>query len=457
MNANIKRFLKKGALLQHVDDLCDGSLLIMDTSGTVVYDSGGMGGDDAAGRVESQAHPVVLAGETICRVAGTPKAAAAAALITSILATDDEKRDLIRETLSKYREINLLYDITEKLAASLDPRDVAELAIHETLKMVPADHASMMVFDDKTGYLQVIAEIGSGIEPKAVVEVGKGISGSVIVSGKAEIVNDVGNDTRHVPGAVRIRALMCAPLRLKDRVMGVINMGRSGEGSFTAEELKLLSAITLQTAAAIENARLYDTLKETFLTSVYTLAETIEMRDPYTGGHTKRVMEYSLAIGRALALDEEEQERLRLAAALHDVGKIGVRDSVLLKTDKLTEEEFGEIRKHPQHGENILKYIKYFGPVIPGVKQHHERYDGRGYPDGLKGDEIDLIARIIAVGDSYDAMTTDRPYRRGLEQAVALEEIRRCSGAQFDPVVVAAFLGLWEGDGCLTCSEKAGE
>ncbi|HEY4744525.1 MAG TPA: HD-GYP domain-containing protein, partial [Desulfuromonadaceae bacterium] len=165
----------------------------------------------------------------------------------------------------------------------------------------------------------------------------------------------------------------------------------------------------------------------------------------------------SLAIGQALALDEAEQERLRLAAALHDVGKIGVRDSVLLKTDKLTDEEFAEIRKHPQHGENILKYIKYFGPVIPGVKQHHERYDGRGYPDGLKGEEIDLTARIIAVGDTYDAMTTDRPYRRGLERAVALEEIRRCSGAQFDPMVVEAFLGMWEEDGRLPCPETTDE
>ncbi|HEX9079978.1 MAG TPA: HD domain-containing phosphohydrolase [Desulfuromonadaceae bacterium] len=447
MNPNVKRLLKKGAVLRTVDDLCDGRLVLVDTDGTTLYgpsaalDSGcpGTGGDGL--------QPVLLEGEIVCHVTGTPKAASAAALLSATLATDAERRDLVRETLSKYREINLLYDVTEKLAASLDPHDVADLAIGETLKMVPADHASMMIFDDKTGYLQTIAEVGAGIEPKGIVEIGKGISGNVITNGKAEIVNDVLSDSRYVAGGASLRSLMCAPLRLKDRVMGVINVGRSGEGGFTAEELKLLSAVTLQTASAIENARLYDTLKETFLTSVYTLAETIEMRDPYTGGHTKRVMEYSLAIGRALALDDAEQERLRLAAALHDVGKIGVRDCVLLKNGKLTDEEFDEIRKHPLHGENILKYIKYFAPVIPGVKQHHERYDGKGYPDGLKGEEIDLIARIIAVGDTYDAMTTDRPYRRGLEQAVALQEIRRCSGAQFDPAVVEAFLGLWRGDG----------
>ena len=456
MHTTVKRLLKNGEILGHVTDLCDGNLQIMDADGTCVYDAAGTAG--SAGRAAAgPACPVVLGGEIVCLVTGTPKAAAAAALITAMLAMDEEKRDLARDTLSKYREINLLYDITEKLAASLDPYDVAELAIHEILKMVPADHVSMVVFDDGTGNLQVMAGIGPEIEPTVAVETGRGIAGHVIASGKAEIVNNAEDDARHVPGAARIRTLMCAPLRLKDRVLGAITMGRSGDTGFTAEELKLLSAITLQTAAAIENARLYDTLKETFLTSVYTLAETIEMRDPYTGGHTKRVMEYSLAIGQALALDEAEQERLRLAAALHDVGKIGVRDSVLLKTDKLTDEEFAEIRKHPQHGENILKYIKYFGPVIPGVKQHHERYDGRGYPDGLKGEEIDLTARIIAVGDTYDAMTTDRPYRRGLERAVALEEIRRCSGAQFDPMVVEAFLGMWEEDGRLPCPETTDE
>lgn len=443
MNANLKRLLKNSAIMRTVGELCDGELVLVDTAGVVRYDSSGAVDAEIRGGDGKGTHPVVLDGEIACRVAGTPKGAAAAELLSAMLATEVERRDLVKETLSKYREINLLYDITEKLAASLDPRDVAELAIGETLKMVPADNASLLLFDEKSGRLRAIAGIGLEVESKEAVEEGRGISGSVIASGKAEIVNDVGSDTRYAAGEELLRSLICAPLRLKDRVIGVVNMGRSNGTGFTAEDLKLLSAITLQTAAAIENARLYDSLKETFLTSVYTLAETIEMRDPYTGGHTKRVMEYSLAIGKALELDEEEQERLRLAAALHDVGKIGVRDNVLLKSGRLTDEEFEEIKKHTIYGENILQYIKHFSTVIPGVKQHHERYDGKGYPDGLKGEEIDLIARIIAVADTYDAMTSNRPYRMGLERATALEEIDRCAGSQFDPLVVAAFLGLW--------------
>ena len=235
-------------------------------------------------------------------------------------------------------------------------------------------------------------------------------------------------------------SMMCAPLRIKDNVIGVINLSSEEPANYTAEDLKLLSALTLQAAAAIENARLFDNLKDSFLTAVYTLAETIEKRDPYTGGHTKRVMEYSLAIGQYFGLSDQEMERLKLAAVLHDVGKIGVRDNILLKKGKLDDEEFNEMKRHTIYGEEVLKYIKYFKEIIPGVKFHHERYDGRGYPEGLIGEQIDIIARIIAVGDTFDAMTSDRPYRKALSKEVACAEIEKNTGSQFDPEVVKAFL-----------------
>ena len=186
---------------------------------------------------------------------------------------------------------------------------------------------------------------------------------------------------------------------------------------------------------SIENARLYDRLKDTFLTTVYTLAETIEKRDPYTGGHTKRVMHYSIAMGEVMGLTGKEIEKLGLSAMLHDVGKIGIRDNVLLKEDKLGDEEFRLIKMHTTYGKEVLKHVKYFKDIIPGVLNHHERYDGKGYPEGLKGEEIDIIARIIAVADAYDAMTTDRPYRKALSYKDATEEIKKCSGTQFDPEI----------------------
>jgi PAS domain S-box-containing protein len=259
---HIKRLLKKAAFIQIVDDLCDGRLVLVEPDGVTLYGSGGREEAGFQGENESELHPVVLEDETVCYVAGASKAATAAVLISTMLAAEEDKRDLIAETLSKYREINLFYTITEKLATSLDLRDVAHLAIGETLRMVPADSASMMLFDDKTGHLQIVAEIGERCEPKAWVEVGKGISGSVISSGKAEIVNDVQGDARYVEGGAQVRSLMCAPFRPKDTVLGVITMGRSDGPDFTAMELKLLSAITMQVTPIIENARLFSNLKK---------------------------------------------------------------------------------------------------------------------------------------------------------------------------------------------------
>jgi HD-GYP domain-containing protein (c-di-GMP phosphodiesterase class II) len=276
------------------------------------------------------------------------------------------------------------------------------------------------------------------------IKAGQGIAGSVLLSGRAEIVNDVTRDDRYVPGENTVSSMMCAPLKSKGKTLGVVNVSAETPFNYTSDDLKFFTTLVSQAAVAIDNARLYEDLKDTFLKTVHTLAETIEKRDPYTGGHTRRVMQYSSAIGRVLELDATERERLDLSAILHDIGKIGVSDAVLLKNGKLDDHEFTEIKKHPGYGEEILSYIKNLKEIIPGVKSHHERFDGRGYPDGLKGDAIDITARIIAVADSFDAMTTTRPYRKGLSFEAALEELKKCSGGQFDPAVVDAFFKAYE-------------
>jgi HD-GYP domain-containing protein (c-di-GMP phosphodiesterase class II) len=185
-------------------------------------------------------------------------------------------------------------------------------------------------------------------------------------------------------------------------------------------------------------------VRATFFSTAATLAEAIEKRDPYTGGHVRRVVAISLAVGEELDLSPEEKETLQLAAILHDVGKIGIRDGILLKHGPLTAEEMAHIRQHPDLGAEILAPIKQLEAVIPAVRHHQERCDGLGYPGGLKGDEIPLASRIIAVADAFDAMTTDRPYRPRLDDKAAAEEIQRCAGTQFDPKVVAAFIRAFE-------------
>lgn len=429
----IKNLIKKRDISTIINDLTEGSIIVTDSEGETV-----IGNTEVD--LSSPGYPVEIEGKIIGWVKGGGKASTIARLISCLAVQESEKRSLGRETLEKYKELTVIYDITEKLAASLDPKQVCQLVIEEAKRVIKADNISVMVLDEETGLCEILAASGKEFHPKLVFRPGKGIAGSILASGKAEIVNDVLSDPRYINGAITVRSLMCAPLKIKDRVIGAINLSSIKPVNYTAEDLKILSALALQAAAAIENARLYDSLKETFITAVHTLAETIEKRDPYTGGHTKRVMVYSMAIGEVLGLSGGEMERLKLASILHDVGKIGIRDDVLLKKERLTDEEFNMIKMHTIYGQQVLNHIKHFKNIIPGVKHHHEHYDGKGYPEGLQGEEIDITARIIAVADTYDAMTTDRPYRKGLSHEKAVEEIKRCAGTQFDPVMVEAFL-----------------
>lgn len=431
MKLDLGRLLKKG-IYTLIANLCDEPFLIRNVGGQVLY---GNPEDNY-----SEKYPIDLQDEVIGWVSGGKRTRTISKLLVQLATSEFEKKALGQETLSKYRELILLYDITEKLAASLDPQEVANLIIHEANKLIKADKVSLMLINEVTGLLEIIAGLGEESKPKMSLKVGEGIAGYIAHTGKAEILNDVCVDPRFLKGTSKVSSMMCAPLRIKDNVIGVINLSSQEPANYTAEDLKLLSSLTLQAAAAIENARLYDNLKDSFLTAVNTLAETIEKRDPYTGGHTNRVMEYSLAIGQIFGLSDREMERLKLAAVLHDVGKIGVRDNILLKSGKLDDEEYSEMKRHTIYGEEVLKHIKYFRDIIPGVKYHHERYDGKGYPEGLRGEQIDIIAKIIAVGDTFDAMTSDRPYRRALSKEFARAEIEKNSGTQFDPEVIKAFL-----------------
>jgi HD-GYP domain-containing protein (c-di-GMP phosphodiesterase class II) len=200
----------------------------------------------------------------------------------------------------------------------------------------------------------------------------------------------------------------------------------------------MLSIVASRATAAIENARLYEDLRATFQQTIEGLAKAIDKMDRYTSGHSDRVAQYAMYLAIRLGLPPDMVETVRQAALMHDIGKIGCVMN-LNKPGKLTQDEYEIFQKHPAYGKDILDPIKFLNPLIPGVYLHHERWDGRGYPLGLKGQDVPLIARIIAVADTYDAMTSDRAYRRALPHEVALNEIERCSGSQFDPDVSGNF------------------
>ena len=193
-----------------------------------------------------------------------------------------------------------------------------------------------------------------------------------------------------------------------------------------------------------ELAESNEKLEQAYLDMIQTLRYTVEAKDPYTRGHSDRVSEYSVLIGEKVGLSEEELKTLRIGGLFHDIGKIGIPDKILLKTDKLTDDEYSEIKNHPSIGAHILGEATIFKDIVPIVKHHHEKFDGRGYPSGLKGEEIPYMARIAAIADTFDAMTSRRSYRDALDLQYVKDEIKKCEGTQFDPQLAEIFLDILE-------------
>ncbi len=236
--------------------------------------------------------------------------------------------------------------------------------------------------------------------------------------------------------------VLCAPLLLHDRSLGVIAVcGRRSEAPYDDEEKNLLFNLALQTAVAIENSRLNEDAERTYFETISALAMAVEAKDPYSRGHLDRVAQYATAVARRLNVNEEEIKVLRDAAKLHDLGKIGVVDGILKKEGALTAQEMEAMKRHCEIGEGILKPIRSLRPLCDIVRHHHEKLDGTGYPDGLKGDEIRPLVRILAVADIFDALTTNRPYRKAFTREQALEMMRGMKD-QIDPKMVEALAAV---------------
>jgi HD-GYP domain-containing protein (c-di-GMP phosphodiesterase class II) len=347
----------------------------------------------------------------------------------------------------RLEQLNTLMELSALINSTLDTGEIRERAIVAAIRLLDAEAGSLILIDQDSG--DMFFEVAIGDKGEKVKEIrlkkGEGIAGWVAEKGEAIIIHDVQSDQRFFKTADKrstfiTRDMVCVPVKTKDKVIGVLEAINRKNGIFDEEDKEALTSLANQVAIAIENANLYQELREVFYGTAQALAETIEKRDPYTGGHTKRVMNYSIAIGKAMGLSKKEIENLRLAAILHDVGKIGVRDNILLKEDRLDPEELEKMNMHPQYGSDILSHVKKLRDIIPGVRGHHERIDGKGYPDNLRDGDIPTIARIIAVADTFDAMTTDRPYRKAMSSEAAFEELRKNSGIQFDKDVVEAFI-----------------
>jgi HD-GYP domain-containing protein (c-di-GMP phosphodiesterase class II) len=372
--------------------------------------------------------------------------------ISAQIALVVENTQLFEMHEAKIQKLRTLEEISRALNSTLVEKVVRHLAVEAAAKLMDAEMGCLLMIDPARKELFFEVALGErGEQVKEIrLKMGEGIAGWVAQTGKPLIVDDVQKDPRFSQKADQktdfvMRNMICVPVKIKGRTIGVLQaVNKKNQGRFSKGDLEDFSSLANQVAIAIENANLYKELKDTFLSTAGALSDTIEAKDTYTGGHTQRVMEYSLAIGWSLGLSPEEMENLKLAAILHDIGKIGVDDQVLRKQGRLNEEEKRKMQQHTIIGPRIVKRVRQLHSIIPGIRHHHEMYDGSGYPDGVKGDEIPLMARIIAVADTFDAMTSDRPYRKGLDMESALREIQKFSGKQFDPKMVQALQSVYE-------------
>ncbi len=348
----------------------------------------------------------------------------------------------------KISRLETLIHTSMLFSSILDIDDLLDIVLRKAEEVMDAEASSVFRIDEEKNELYfVIARGARGKEAKEIrVPIGKGIVGWTAQHGKPLLVADVSKDPRWFKGVDKkskfvTRSIMAVPLISKGKVIGVAEvLNKRGNRKFNKTDLELFQSLGNQIAIAIENASLYKELDELFLSSIRAIVEAVDAKDTYTRGHSGRVVKYSLIIGEALDFDKERQKRLEVSAILHDVGKIGIPDRILGKPGKLTYEEYNYMKRHPELGSSIIEPIAELKELIPNILHHHERYDGNGYPKGLRGTEIPLFARIICVADSFDAMTTDRPYRKRKSIKIAMRELTDNSGTQFDTELVSVFI-----------------
>jgi HD domain/GAF domain/Inner membrane component of T3SS, cytoplasmic domain len=309
-----------------------------------------------------------------------------------------------------------------------------------------AQRGAIILADPVTGELTLRALLAPGLPPLAN---GRPYSRTLIDRcfrlGESLLCRDARADQDLLQArSVRVgtmNSIICALLRSPRQRLGVLHLDRGPlQDAFTENDLYLTDAIAASVAVGIESAQLIEQQRQQFIDTVQTLARAVEMRDQYTGDHTRRVTDYSLLLAEQLHLSAGDKYQLQIGTPLHDIGKIGIDDAILRKPGKLTVSEFEAMKTHTTKGASMVTSLINLVPMIPIIKHHHERFDGQGYPEGLRGEQIPMIARIVAVADAFDAMTSDRPYRRALSLERAFGELAHTSGTHFDPRCVEAFL-----------------
>ncbi len=367
--------------------------------------------------------------------------------------SEAEERDLsLKNTWNKFDELltSLLtiHEIGIVNAGSIKKEEFFQTVVDSACDLIHSPRGSMMVFDETAKELKIVASknISREVIENTRIKPGQGIAGRAFETGETIFVTDPEHNTQYkdfIGSEEQKEPFIALPLKVKDKPFGVLNLHLSRKKeSFTDYDLKFLTLLAGESAITLENIKLYESIENFYLEMVQTLARVIDAKDAYTGDHAGRARQKARALAEELHMPDQMIKYVEYAALLHDIGKIGIDGGILSKPGRLTEDEYNEIKKHPAIGYQILSPIHFLGPVAQMVLYHQEWYNGMGYPEGLKGEEIPLGARIVATIDAWDAMRSDRPYRKALSREIGISELSKGAGKQFDPVVVSAFLRL---------------
>ncbi|MBI5056534.1 MAG: PAS domain S-box protein [Nitrospirae bacterium] len=358
-----------------------------------------------------------------------------------------ESNERLVELTNKIETINAMAQLDKEILSSIDKNAILKTATTLTSGLITCDRVAVLLKEsDKYG---PVAEWGLGKFKDRTYDT-ETSHFSIIEQGRGPLfIPDISKDSvncvyHREQIEIGIKSSIIVPLISKGEMLGILDIGSMYSDKLTSDHISTAEKIASQITVALEHAKLYDDLQELLINTTTSLISIIDAKSPWTKGHSERVTKYAVEIAREMGLHEKEVNHVRLCGILHDIGKVGTFDGLLDKPGKLTDEEYELIKKHPGQGADIIAPIKQLNNVIPGVLHHHERYDGKGYPFGLKGEDIPLCASILSVADSFDSMTADRPYRKSPGRDYAISELKRCSGTQYNPKIVEVFLKVLE-------------
>lgn len=387
---------------------------------------------------------------------GNPQVSSINIELTQLVRQIAQLKDDTKKRFGVQRErMEALVGVGSVINSSLGLKRVLDEVMDTLIVLMKAERGFLMLRDESGDFrVQIARDTKHHDLPEDAFAISKSIVRQVLEKGEAILTTNAKDDPRFGQqasvAAYQLLSILCAPLKVKDTLIGVIYVdNRAQSGIFHTDELSLISTFANQAAVAIENARLFDGLQESneelqiaYRATLEGWVRALDLRDKETEGHTKRVTALTEELARKMGVDEDSLVHIERGALLHDIGKMAIPDGILLKPAALTPEERLLIQKHPVYAYEMLNPIKFLHPALDIPYCHHEKWDGTGYPRGLSREDIPLAARIFAVVDVWDALVSDRPYRKGLKPAEVKEKIREDAGKHFDPQVVDAFLGL---------------